>query len=385
MHSTISYLWKEPAAARPFPAAVCLHGHTNQSRESLFFLPQYAAKHPWLERGLNYQQSRSPIPVDFDKGYWTPPLPVRAALELEQRQIEDGLGLCSMVSLTDHDSIAAPMQLQVMPQVGPVPISLEWSVPFHGAVFHVGVHNLPAAAATSIVAQLNAFTAAPEEKILRDLFAMLHRYADVLVVLNHPLWDLGGIGPDAHNHALSELLQRFGIFLHALELNGVRNWQENQAVLKLCEGWNQLAVAGGDRHGCEPAACLNLTRARSFPEFVHEVRRERRSDILFMPQYAEPLGLRIFKTLMDVIRYYPEYAEGSRHWDERVFHPDANGVERPLSSMWRKSPRFIEAIFWGLRGFEHAAVQKALHAALATDPREQHLKLNLRKREGVLS
>ncbi len=383
MHSTISYLWKEPAAPRPFSSAVCLHGHTNQSRESLFFLPQYAARFPLLKRALDFQQNRSPIPVDFDNRFWTPPLPVRAAFELEQNQIEDGLGLASMVSLTDHDSIAAPMQLQVMPVAAQVPISLEWSVPFHGAIFHVGVHNLPSARAHQIVAQLNIFTNAPAERLLRDLLAMLHGYPEVLVILNHPLWDLGGIGPDGHSHALSELLQRFGTFFHGLELNGLRNWKENQAVLKLCEGWNQLPVAGGDRHACEPSACLNLTRASSFPEFVHEVRKERRSDVLFMPQYAEPLGLRIFKSLMDIIRYYPEYPAGSQTWDQRVFHPDANGVHRPLTSLWQKSPVFIEAIFWAMRCFEHAAVQKALRAALATDPREQQLKLS--KSEGALS
>lgn len=383
MHSTISYLWKEPAATRPFTAAVCLHGHTNQSRESLFFLPQYAARHPWLKRALELQQRRSPIPVDYEQAYWTPPLSARSAFELERNQIERGLYLQGMVSLTDHDCIAAPLGLQVVPDLAGVPISLEWSVPFHGAVFHVGVHNLPPAQAHAIVAQLNAFTQQPEERRLRELFAQLHECPDVLLVLNHPLWDLGGIGHQAHNHALSELLQRFGGFLHALELNGVRNWKENQAVLKLCEGWNQLPVAGGDRHGCEPAACLNLTRATSFPEFVHEVRRQRRSDVLFMPQYVEPLGLRIFRTLMDVIRYYPEYPDAARRWDQRTFHPDANGNDRALAEMWQKPPVFIEAIFWALRCFEHGAVQQALRAALATDPRQQQLKLNLRKTEGA--
>ena len=29
-------------------------------------------------------------------------------------------------------------------------------------------------------------------------------------------------------------------------------------------------ISGGDRHACEPAACLNLTNAASFGEFVAE-------------------------------------------------------------------------------------------------------------------
>jgi hypothetical protein len=34
------------------------------------------------------------------------------------------------------------------------------------------------------------------------------------------------------------------------------------------------------------------------------------------------------------VRYYPEFPQGSRTWDERVYHPDANGVVRPLSELW---------------------------------------------------
>ena len=34
------------------------------------------------------------------------------------------------------------------------------------------------------------------------------------------------------------------------------------------------------------------------------------------------------------MRHYPEFPQGSRTWDERVYHPDANGVIRPLSELW---------------------------------------------------
>ena len=147
------------------------------------------------------------------------------------------------------------------------------------------------------------------------------------------------------------------------------------------------STAGGWRrsHRCEPSACLNLTRSESFTEFVHEVRQERRSDVLFMPQYAEPMSLRIFRTGMDVIRYYPEYAAGSRKWDERIFHPDAHGVERPLAAIWKQSPMFIEGIFSALRCFEHAPVQRALRLVLVTHPRQQQWKLDLSKCQRVLS
>jgi hypothetical protein len=59
---------------------------------------------------------------------------------------------------------------------------------------------------------------------------------------------------------------------------------------------------------------------------VHEIRREKKSNVLFMPQYAEPWKHRILQSTIDAIRNYPEFPQGSRTWDERVYHPDANGV-----------------------------------------------------------
>jgi hypothetical protein len=95
-----------------------------------------------------------------------------------------------------------------------------------------------------------------------------------------------------------------------------------------------LLISGGDRHGVEPNANLNLTNAASFTEFVHEIRREKKSDILFMPQYSEPWKHRLLQSTIDAIRHYPEFPQGSRTWDERVYHPDADGVARPLNELW---------------------------------------------------
>jgi hypothetical protein len=49
---------------------------------------------------------------------------------------------------------------------------------------------------------------------------------------------------------------------------------------------------------------------------------------------------------MDAIRNYPEFPQGSRTWDERVYHPDANGVVRPLSEVWPDGhpPRSLSGI-----------------------------------------
>ena len=377
MQRKITYLWKEPGVPRGYRAAVALHGHTNHSRESLFFIAEYAARHSFLRRALAAQERRaktkSGIVVDFWKGYWTPPLPPLSAFQLEREQIENELGLGALISLTDHDSIEAPMLLRVVPEARRVPVSLEWTVPFHDTILHLGIHNLPSGRAESITAQLNEFTADPNEKNLPGLMRMLNEYPDVLVVINHPLWDIACIGRERHTQALSCFLAELGMFVHALEVNGLRSLEENIFACHLAEGWNLPIVSGGDRHGCEPSAVLNLTEADNLPDFIHQIRKKGDSHVLFMPQYAEPVALRIMQTLLDVIRAYPDYSIGSQRWDERVFHPDQNGVPRPLSCLWKKPPAFVEAIFSCIRLVERAPVRRAMQFALAGAERQKQL------------
>jgi hypothetical protein len=156
----------------------------------------------------------------------------------------------------------------------------------------------------------------------------------VLIVFNHPLWDLYKIGQQLHAHRVEEFLTQNGRCIHAVELNGLRNWEENRQVKGLAARWNKLLISGGDRHGLEPNANVNLTHATSFNEFVDEVRTEQRSHVLFLPQYAEPWKHRIMRSTLDAIRDYPDFPEGSRRWDERVYHPDLNGIDRPISQLW---------------------------------------------------
>ena len=101
----------------------------------------------------------------------------------------------------------------------------------------------------------------------------LHSEPNVLVVFNHPMWDLYMMGKEKHQFLVNEFLQKNGAYLHALELNGLRNWDENREVRRLAEKWNMVLISGGDRHGVEPNANINLTNAASFTEFVHEIRR----------------------------------------------------------------------------------------------------------------
>ena len=336
--STISYLWCDQNASQGFRAGVSLHSHTNQSKETLDFLANFGHQYPLMRPLLNRVESRSAahfgMPVNYSAAYWTPPLTPKLAFELESTQIEN-LDLAPMVSLSDHDNIKAPMLLRTVPSARQIPVSVEWSAPYGGVQdFHLGIHNLPSAKATQWMATLADFTANPSDETLTEILSDLNSEPNVLIIFNHPAWDLFLIGQEKHALLLNEFMQKNGQFLHALELNGLRNWDENRAVRRLAEKWNMPLISGGDRHGVEPNANINLTNATSFTEFVHEIRREKQSHLLFMPQYAEPWKHRILRSAIDVIRNYPEFPQGSRTWDERVYHPDAKGVDTPLSQLW---------------------------------------------------
>jgi hypothetical protein len=270
-----------------------------------------------------------------------------------------------MVSITDHDNITAPMLLRTVPSARRIPVSLEWSAPYGEQSFHLGVHNLPSARATEWMETLADYTAHPSDKRFTEILRALHEDPNVLVIFNHPLWDLYLIGKEKHQFLVNEFLQKNGNYLHALELNGLRNWDENRAVRKLAEQWNMLPISGGDRHGVEPNANLNLTNAASFTEFVHEIRQEKKSDLLFMPQYAEPWKHRLLQSTIDAIRHYPEFPQGSRTWDERVYHPDANGVARPLSELWpnQQPPRLMSILISAVQLMGAAPVSGGLRMA----------------------
>ena len=367
--STISYLWRDPNATRGFRTGVSLHSHTNQSRETLDFLAkfgnQFPAMRPLMLRLEQRSERNQGLRVDYEASFWTPPMTPKLAFDLESRQIEK-LGLAPLVSLSDHDNIQAPLLLRSVPSARHIPVSVEWTVPYgQFQSFHLGVHNLPGARAAEWMEAFEDFTAHPHDARLTEMLAALNREPDVLVVFNHPMWDLYMIGREKHEFLVNEFIQKNGAYLHALELNGLRNWDENRATRRLAEKWNALLLSGGDRHGVEPNANINLTRAASFGEFVHEVRRKKQSNVLFMPQYAEPWKHRILQSAIDAVRYYPEFPLGSRTWDERVYHPDRNGVIRPVSELWPdgNAPRVVSFLLGVVQLLGRAPVSGGLRIA----------------------
>ena len=366
---TISYLWRDADAHRGFHTGISLHSHTNQSQETLDFVAgfgnQFPVVRPLLARLERRAEEIHGIKIDYSRSYWTPPMTPKLAFDLESRQIEK-LGLQSMVSLSDHDNIKAPMLLRTVPSARQIPVSVEWSAPYGGVQsFHLGIHNQPSSQAPEWMATLNEFTQHPSNARLTEILRELHSLPNVLVVFNHPMWDLYMIGQERHQFLVNEFLQKNGAYLHALELNGLRHWDENREVRRLAEKWNMVLVAGGDRHGVEPNANINLTNATSFTEFVHEIRRQRKSNVLFMPQYAEPWKHRLLQSTIDAIRNYPEFPQGSRNWDERAYHPGVDGVIRPLAELWpRKSaPIMLRGVIALVQLMGHGPVAGGLRLA----------------------
>jgi hypothetical protein len=369
LQAAVSYLSKDRGAPRTFKAGVSLHSHTNHSRESLDFIRIYAQKHPvmrWIFAKQEENCRRAKFSLDLDNAYWTPPLTARLAHDLEKKQIED-LDLQPWVSISDHDNIEAPMLLRVVPEIRRIPVSVEWTAPFGKAVFHLGIHNLPSARGQEIMDTLSAFTRAEshDESRLTELLAMLAEIPTVLLIFNHPLWNLNCIPDKEFKAELDRFLQVNNGFFHAFELNGLRSHHENQDAVDLATRWKQLIISGGDRHGREPNANLNLTNAQDFNEFVYEIRNERRSHILFMPQYEEPLALRFYQTFLDAIGECTDYPEGMQRWDERTFHPDATGIPTPISQLWRpknRPPALLETILSWAQVVKQEPVRGALRA-----------------------
>lgn len=354
-----------------FRHAVSLHCHTQCSKELLTFIPHYATQLPLLgplyRREMARYEREYGKAVDYSRLWWTPPLTPGQVLEHERLEIERRFGLPALVSITDHDDIEACLRLQVLNVAGGVPISLEWTAPYGHGFFHFGVHNLPANEAAAIKEALLAYTWQREERLsLHELLNWLNEYPEVLLVLNHPLWDIEFIGLEAHQAALTQLLREQGHLIHALEVNGYRAWPENKAVLELAAQHGLPVVSGGDRHGCRSNAVLNLTRAADFAEFVAELREDRFSEVVLLPEYRESRVQRTLATIADVLREYPQHPAGQRRWTERIFIDTHDKGVLPLAHYWPTGgPAWVRAALWCLRVAGSPQLKPALRLALA--------------------
>ena len=358
-----------------FRTAVSLHCHTNHSKESLSFLPHYAQRIPIVSHFYKNEMKRYGERIDFGRAWWTPPVTAREVFEMETLEIESRFGLPAIVSITDHDDIAAGLWLQSLDSQGRIPISVEWTVPYSRGFFHLGVHNLPPDRASDMMREMSAYTQnvgrpGPQagQRELRDLFAWINEFPEALIVLNHPLWDIEFIGGQRHAVALGNFLGEHKNWIHALEINGFRPWRENKAIMTLAQDFGLPVVSGGDRHGCRSNTVLNLTQAASFAEFVAEVREDGHSDVLLMPEYRESRVLRTLEVVADVLRHYPNHPQGQFLWTNRVFIDLEEKGARPLSDYWKRGgPAWVRVALWGLRAVGNPRVKPALQMALSRE------------------
>lgn len=399
------FAW-DPAAPPPRRrAAASLHGHSAHSLETLAVVATYTERSAGFGR-LVAGVERSCLssggePIDVSKLFFRPPLPPEESYEAERAQIEDGLGLTALVSLTDHDTFDGCAALRASGR-SDAPLSIEWTVPFGPTYLHLGLHNVAEGDAEEIgreLARLSAGCSACRDEAVAcfgahkhlargallggcglrgsgrpvaDALARVAASPGALVVLNHPMWDMNGLGDREHAAVVGRFMSVYGEHVHALEVNGLRPWSENAATSAFAESLGLPVVSGGDRHGREPAAALNLTDAESFDEFADEVRRDGRSDVLLMPHYREPLLFRKVQAVCDVLRDYPDHTYGAPRWTERAFFKDAAGRLRSLAELWpdgdpaavRASRRAIQSLVrWPLRPAVRLALARGADTA----------------------
>lgn len=320
---------------------VSMHCHTLRSKEMLDFIPHYAEQIPlvsWIyRREVKRFETKHGCRPDLSLGYWELPLNGAQLFDSERTNI-GSLGLESIVSITDHDTIRENLELTRTLSPSIAPISMEWTVPYGGAYFHLGVHNLPRQSAKGLSESLLNYTfnpGGPDPERLRELFELLHEHPDLLVVFNHPFWDIEMIGQSEHDSALADFARTFGSYLHAIEVNGFRPWSENRLAMLLADEMDLPIISGGDRHCLSANTMINVSRCESFGEFVQEIRVDKQSHIVVFPEYGRPLLFRQIRTIADVLGHYPSFPESRQTWPQRVHfdYGNGNGVEA-LASRW---------------------------------------------------
>ena len=347
---------------RRFRSGASIHSHTHFSKENLGFIPFYASRIPWVagrvKGACERYRDRNGTDLDFTRAYWTPPLSPEEVWSSEVGQIEDELGMSALVSITDHDSIDAPKSMEHR-----VPMSMEWTTPFMGGYFHLGVHNIETGLEDEVARELQRFTAGSSEYSASDLLFGLHHSRRTLVVINHPLWDVERIGEEAHRTALQAFLAEHHEFIHAFEINGFRPWAENLEVLRLGESWAMPVVAGGDRHGTAPNSVLNVTEASTMEEFAMEVREDRISDVVLMPSYGDSLFTKQLRTAGDAVQFYPQHLPHRRQWTDRVFFEKHAGHVQPLSQyLTEGTPTWLKLVLMVVRGLGNSSLHRLMNS-----------------------
>lgn len=351
--------WPEQIAT----TGVSLHCHSLHSKELLDFVPYYAERIPVLRQFWHREMRKRELEYgkvpDFPSGYWEPPLRAGDVFASEIESMKS-LGLAGMVSITDHDTISANLELNASSI--DAPISMEWTVPFEEAFFHVGVHNLPAEKAAAITVDLLNYSndrTDSDDVRLTDLFEFLNRIPEILIVLNHPIWDIEMIGQVKHERLLKLFVERHKGSIHAVEINGFRSWGENQRVIDLGAELELPVISGGDRHCCQSNTMINLTNASTFAEFVSEVRIDKKSSVAITPEYHIPLPSRQLASMAQILSDYAHFSAGRRLWSDRIMLDSQDGMGiRSLTDQWEgKRPLWSYIAIGSLKVLSHPAMR----------------------------
>ncbi len=290
---------------REFSHAVSLHNHSCHSVEKLAALNQVVKlgfMRPLsglLQRsfgldgvsGLNYAE------ITFN-----PPYTPDDVYQMESAAAGvwgfDGLHL----TITDHDEFAGSLALLRGRQDlnGRVAIGEELSLWFQGHLFHLGLSGLPENGIDETHARIQSAARGGRHDELFETLAA----SGCLVVLNHPLvaW-----APGSETIPITGLLTRYGWAIHALEVNGMRRREENDAVLELARQWRKPVVGGGDSHLLVASSIVSLSRASSFRDFIAEV-KEGHAVPLVTPNYFAPLNWKLFLRVLFFISHYRQIA-----------------------------------------------------------------------------
>ena len=237
-NSSISYLWRDQKAPRGFRTGVSLHSHTNQSQETLDFLANFGNQYPLTRPLMSRLERRSEADSrdahqlcgqlldaadDPQAGLRSGKQPDR-----EARPGADGLHhrprQYQGAHAAAHGSQRAPAFRSRWSGARPTAACSRSTSAFT---------TCPAPGDRVDGRPSTDFTANPSDARLTEILAALDKEPNVLVVFNHPMWDLYMIGKEKHEFLVNEFLQKNGAFLHALELNGLRHWDENRAVRRL--------------------------------------------------------------------------------------------------------------------------------------------------------
>jgi hypothetical protein len=201
--------------------------------------------------------------IDFKQGYWTPPLSALEVYESEKAQIENVLGLArpDFTYRSRRHRSERPCSINRHVRKFRFHSSGQCRLATRPS-FTWAFTTSRGQSATAIAHELGHYTKEPKPGRLAELLEMLSEFPETLVVLNHPLWDIEFAGQKRHEATLSSLLEAHGERFHALEVNGYRRWRENRRVTQLAESIGLPIVSGGDRHGRDTNAILNLTARR---------------------------------------------------------------------------------------------------------------------------